>query len=57
VGACHSSLTLGAALMTEHLAQMMLVQILRLYHSSLGEMAGVAPQSRSTFALLSRGLG
>ena len=27
---------LGAALMTEHLAQMMLVQILRLYQSSLG---------------------
>jgi AraC-like DNA-binding protein len=74
----------GAALMTEHLAQMMLVQILRLYQSSMGthttgwlgaltdprlapvlreihaaparrwtlsEMAGVASQSRSTFAL------
>lgn len=75
---------LGAALMTEHLAQMMLVQILRLYQSSLGastrgwlaaltdprlapvlaqvhaeparrwtlsDMAGIANQSRSTFAL------
>lgn len=75
---------LGAALMTEHLAQMMLVQILRLYQSSLGastrswlaaltdarlapvfaqvyaaparpwalsEMAELARQSRSTFAL------
>jgi AraC-like DNA-binding protein len=74
----------GAALMTEHLAQMMLVQILRLYQSSMGasttgwlaalndprlapvlqqihaaparrwtlnDMAGVASQSRSTFAL------
>ncbi|NWE77884.1 AraC family transcriptional regulator [Pseudomonas yamanorum] len=74
----------GAALMTEHLAQMMLVQILRLYQSSMGasttgwlaalndprlapvlreihaapahrwtlsEMADVASQSRSTFAL------
>ncbi|KTC53470.1 AraC family transcriptional regulator [Pseudomonas fluorescens ABAC62] len=80
----YASASLGAALMTEHLAQMMLVQILRLYQSSLGastagwlaalsdprlapvfahvhanparrwtlaEMASVAKQSRSTFAL------
>ncbi|MFL1491167.1 cupin domain-containing protein [Pseudomonas antarctica] len=32
----YASPRLGAALMTEHLAQMMLVQILRLYQSSLG---------------------
>lgn len=32
----YASAKLGAALMTEHLAQMMLVQILRLYQSSLG---------------------
>ncbi|OZO04453.1 AraC family transcriptional regulator [Pseudomonas sp. IB20] len=80
----YASPRLGAALMTEHLAQMMLVQILRLYQSSLGastqgwlaaltdprlapvlaqvhaeparrwtlsEMASIANQSRSTFAL------